>query len=315
MSTADSFSAKWLAATIEYTADAGLYDDAVDIVADLFYRQGVKGVVIEDTAGAGEAGTRSGRVTGYFFKDAAAADQLAGLRRMAAGLSGRGVETAVVSVAELNEQDWAHFWKDHFYPCQIGRRLVVKPTWRDYAADADEIVIALDPGMAFGTGTHATTAMCLRLLESLLQPGDRFLDIGTGSGILLIAAHKLGAAEIRGVDNDPVAVKVARDNLRLNGIPQADACVNTAELITGVEGAFDLVAANIQTEIILDLIPGVGRVLAPGGRFICSGIIAAKADRVRSALEKYGYTCRKSLEEDTWVCLAAERPRAGDGSL
>ncbi|MFP4445665.1 MAG: 50S ribosomal protein L11 methyltransferase [Desulfosudaceae bacterium] len=315
MSTEERFSAKWLAATIEYTADAGLADDAVDIVADLFYRQGLKGVVIDDTAGGRETGTLSGRVTGYFSKDAAAADQLAQLRRMAAGLAGRGFAAAAVSVAELDEQDWAHFWKDHFYPCQIGRRLVVKPTWREYDPAGDDIVIKLDPGMAFGTGTHATTAMCLRLLESRLRPGDRFLDIGTGSGILLIAAHKLGAAEIRGVDNDPVAVKVARDNLRLNGIPQADARVNTADLTTGVEGCFDLVAANIQTETILDLIPGVGRVLAPGGRFLCSGIIAAKADQVLSALGKYGYTCRKQMEEDTWVCLAAERSRpAADSS-
>jgi ribosomal protein L11 methyltransferase len=159
--------------------------------------------------------------------------------------------------------------------------------------------------MAFGTGTHATTSLCIRMIQDYLNPGDSFLDVGTGSGILMIAAAKLGAGSVTGVDNDEMAVAVAKQNLEDNGIHRFDlACAN---LVDPVSRPYNLVTANILAEVILDLLPDIPVVVKPEGLFICSGIIAAKKEMVLSGLGSTGVEVIDVQEMDAWVAIAARR--------
>ncbi len=294
---------KWLAATVGFRADAGAGEIAMEVVADLFYRLGLKGVVIEDEPDSGEKSFAS--ITGYFSYDASVEAKQRRLQSLADDLGAQGVIQCTVTYRKIDEEDWAHSWKEHFYPQKVGRHIVVKPTWRDYKAGRDDIVIEIDPGMAFGTGTHGTTRMCLVMLERHLKEGMTFLDVGTGSGILLIAAFKLGAGVVCGVDNDPVAVETARGNLALNRLKAGRAGVLMSDLVDGVTGTFDMVCANILTEVVMDLIPVVKNVLAPGGLFICSGIIASKASGVEELLRRFGFRLVDQMKDEEWTCLAA----------
>jgi ribosomal protein L11 methyltransferase len=180
---------------------------------------------------------------------------------------------------------------------------VVKPSWRRYDALAGETIIEIDPGMAFGTGTHPTTVMCLQLIEERLRPGMRFLDVGTGSGILMIAAAKLGAWQVTGVDNDPLAVEVARRNLGANQIARDTAEVLTGSLVAEIDGRFDLVAANILAEVIVTLAADLSAVLKPQGRVICSGIIRSKQAEVLAALEAAGLAQLECRCQEEWVAV------------
>jgi ribosomal protein L11 methyltransferase len=162
--------------------------------------------------------------------------------------------------------------------------------------------------MAFGTGTHPTTALCIRMIQSHLNAGDAFLDVGTGSGILMIAAAKLGAGSVCGVDNDEVAVTVAEKNLTANRIPRFS--LSTANLVDGMDGRFDVVAANILAEVILELLPEVAAVLNEKGLLIASGIITAKQDAVLSGLHEQGFEVIEVLEQEGWVAIAARSPEA-----
>lgn len=240
----------------------------------------------------------------------------------------------------LSETDWAEAWKTHYHVLHIGRRVVIKPTWEAYVARPDEIVVEMDPGLAFGSGLHATTRLCLELLEDQLQPGQRVLDVGTGSGILAIAAARLGAATVLGLDNDPEAVRVARENVALNRLPD---CVTiqsgtvdpdgvlratqtpaghglTAELpahLSGRDaaveagarqfGAWDIVLANILAETIIDLAPVLAASLAPAGHLIASGIIHDRADAVAEHLRACGLRLVEQRHDGDWVALLAQR--------
>jgi ribosomal protein L11 methyltransferase len=206
---------KWIAATVTFDSpDRGL---ATDLVADLFYSLGLKGVVVNDPdidpgQDWGENAIRPPEtpgVTGYFADTPGAADRCRALERAVQRLERTGGFNARVEYARIDEQDWAEAWKEHFWPEKITETIVVKPSWREYSAEPGDIVLEIDPGMAFGTGTHPTTALCIRMIQSHLNAGDAFLDVGTGSGILMIAAAKLGAGSVYGVDNDEVAVTVA----------------------------------------------------------------------------------------------------------
>ncbi len=218
-----------------------------------------------------------------------------------------GIEGEIKMIG-LCEEDWANAWKAYYKPIKIGSKIVIVPAWEKYDAAEGELIVRMDPGMAFGTGTHETTRLVIGLLEKYTTPGVRMLDVGTGSGILAICASKLGARECFAYDIDPVAVRVAKENVRDNG------CTNvvcaTSDLLAGVDlsgGAFDLALANIVADIILRMAPDIGACLTQNGRLICSGIIGERAADVRAALTSRGFRIVREAEENDWVAILFEK--------
>jgi ribosomal protein L11 methyltransferase len=216
----------------------------------------------------------------------------------------------------VREADWAEAWKSHFPVLRVGRRLVVRPTWRRHRRAPDDVVLSLDPGMAFGTGLHPTTRLCLAALETLADEGRlaapsgspgsaRVLDVGCGSGILAIAAGKLGARAIVGVDPDPIAVEATTVNARLNGLARRIA-VRQGSVPTG-ERAFDLVLANLIASLLVTLAPVLRDEMAPGARLLASGIFRDREGDVREAFAAAGLTLGRRWVEEDWVALEAVR--------
>lgn len=307
---------KWIAAKV--TIKNPIRDWTIDLVADIFYSLDLKGVVVEDLdkytqldwAEDAVRPPQQPGVTGYFADTQRAADRCRTLEAALKRLNSTAGIATRVTYERLDEQDWAEAWKEYFWPEKITDTIVVKPSWREYPAGPHDIVLEIDPGMAFGTGTHPTTSLCIRMLETHLNPGDTFLDVGTGSGILMIAAAKLNAETVCGVDNDEVAVSVAETNLRANRIADNRFKLTTGNLVDGQTRVFDVVAANILAEIILDLLPEVSAVLKSSGIFICSGIISAKKDRVLSSLLQHHFSVLEVLEKEDWVAIAARKTAA-----
>lgn len=211
-----------------------------------------------------------------------------------------------LSYGSLAEEDWSETWKEYFHAQKIGERIVVKPTWRDYRAEDNDIVLEIDPGMAFGTGTHPTTSMCVSLMEKHMEPKDSVLDIGTGSGILLMAARKLGAGPMTGTDIDPVAVETAEKNLLLNAINLSDVALITGNLSESVSGRFNLVVANILSEVILTLLDDLPQVMEKDGLFICSGILEDQAPAVVDKMEATGFTLIEKRTQEAWAALVGK---------
>ncbi len=210
---------------------------------------------------------------------------------------------------EVAEEDWAESWKKFYTILHIGRRLVVKPSWLEYTPQADEVVIVLDPGMAFGTGLHPTTRMCLAALEDRITPETRVFDVGAGSGILSIAAARLGAREILAVDLDPIAVEAATRNVALNHVEsRVQVHAGSIDVETHREH-FDLVCMNILAEVISDLAPALAEVLKPGGIVIASGILDYKAEGVVEALNAVGIEVVEKQQEEDWVALVGRKTK------
>ena len=233
---------KWIEAKVVFDADDNRL--AGELIANLFFEFDLQGVVEEDPAiepaedwaedSIGHAEQHA--VIGYFPKDRQAKKRCRVLEEKLAVLKAHSGLLYQVSYKELDEEDWAEAWKAFFKPHKIGEKIVVKPTWCEYKADPGDIVLELDPGMAFGTGTHPTTALCIGLIEDYLHLGDSFLDIGTGSGILMLAAARLGAGFVCGLDKNEMAVKIAAKNLRLNGIAPQRFSVKMGNLVAGIFG-------------------------------------------------------------------------------
>ena len=200
----------------------------------------------------------------------------------------------------VEQEDWQNGWKKYYHAMDIGDRLAIVPGWEDH--QTDRIKIIMDPGMAFGTGTHETTSLCLETLDSLVKGGERVLDIGTGSGILAIAALKLGAAEAEGVDIDPMCVRTAGENAALNGV-QNDLTVLVGDLSEKATGVYDVICANIVANAIIHLVPNVPALLAKHGTFLASGIIDTRKDEVIAAVQAAGLALREVKEKNGWVAL------------
>lgn len=213
-----------------------------------------------------------------------------------------------IELVGVNEEDWANSWKQYYKPLKIGKRIVICPAWETYAPEGDELVIRMDPGMAFGTGTHETTRLVIRLLESYTRPGCRMLDVGTGTGILAICASRLGADICRAYDIDPTAVRVARENIAESGL--TNVTCDQSDLLGQVSldgGKYDLICANIVADIIIRMTPDVMRYLADDGVLLASGIIAERCDDVVAAFEANGFTIVEKLTDNDWCGLAVRK--------
>jgi len=228
-------------------------------------------------------------------------------------LLGRTSPLATPQIRLLEPADWSESWKAFFPPQHIGEHTVIVPTWRQYAPHPGEVVIRLDPGMAFGTGLHATTRLCLVALERLLRPGMRVLDVGTGSGILAIAAALQGASRVRAMDIDPVAVQVARDNVARNQVgqvvrvEQGTLTPRALDRVPLEASGFDLLLVNILAETIVDMGLAMAEAIRAGGAFVASGLICAKGGEVARALARCGLVTDDRLQEDDWVALVGHK--------
>lgn len=307
---------KWIAAKIIF--DHENTQLATDLVADVFYSLGLKGVEIEDQElEPDEPWGKSVRVrplqqavVGFFPDTPQTVQKLNQLEKKIRSLEKTFGLHSRKEYKQMDEEDWAESWKAFFWPQRITSRITVKPTWREYKAESDEIVLEVDPGMAFGTGTHPTTALCITLMEKYLLAGSTFLDIGTGSGILMIAAAKLGAVRLVGIDNDEIALGIADKNLQINHISQACFELKPGNLVEGIDGRFDLIVANILSKVILKLLGTIGRHMSSKSVLICSGICQDNCDDVLKKMQQQGLKVLEKQHEDEWVAIACSNLNA-----
>jgi len=222
-------------------------------------------------------------------------------------LYGLDVGKGTVTATEVHEDEWASAWKKYYKPVQISNRITITPIWEEYTpSKPDEIIIEMDPGMAFGTGTHPTTVLCIRALEKYVRTGDRVYDVGTGTGILSIAAAKLGAGEITAMDLDEVAVRSAQMNCKINKSSDS-ITVKQNNLLDGIEQPAEIIVANILAEVIIRFTDDVARLLTPDGYFIASGIISAREEDVKKALADSKLEVIETVTMDDWVAIIAKK--------
>lgn len=312
----------WLELTVLTTTEGS------ELVSQILIDAGASGTVIEDKNDVAlnqrpegqwdiideEIARRMGddvKVKAYYAMDARVKDTLAhiasaldDLRANAAGLPLGKLETLVSNV---DDEDWAENWKKQYKPFRLGRHMVVKPGWETFDAQPDDKIIEIDPGMAFGTGTHETTGMCVELIEDYVKPGDTAIDIGTGTGILAIAAALAGAKDVLATDLDPVAVRVAAENVCVNGF--ADVIrTRQGDLLQAVDERANVVIANIIADVIAMLAQPVRAHIEDGGLFICSGIARERSDFVIEALKAAGYQQPMDIrEKGEWMAIAARK--------
>lgn len=206
-----------------------------------------------------------------------------------------------ITVAGCEMKDWVNNWKQYFHPMPVGEKLLIRPTWEDEYDAGERKVLHIEPGLAFGTGSHPTTRLCLETLEKYVKPGDRVLDIGCGSGILSIASLLLGADKAFGVDIDKLAVKTANENAKENGFDESRFTVVEGNLTDKVTGTYNIVVANIVADIIMQFNPQVGRYLKPDGIYITGGIIDTREDEVLQSFEENGFEVKQRFEDKGWL--------------
>ena len=254
------------------------------------------------------------RVTFYLPADETGFAQMGEVRMALEDLKARRSDcgTLLLSLENLRDEDWENNWKQYYKPMEIGQRLLVIPQW-EQVDPGQRVPLILDPGLTFGTGSHATTRLCLTALEKTVAQGDRVLDLGCGSGILSIAALRLGASQALAVDIDDKCLDVAYENAALNGIGKDRYTVWVGDVLSDgslrreLEGGYDIVVANIVADVIIALAPLVPAMLRPGGTFLCSGIIDDRAEEVRAALEAAGWTVLETQSADGWFAYTCRR--------
>jgi len=242
------------------------------------------------------------KVKGYFYNYS---DKIESKIKNLSGF-GLDIGKGQVIINQVNEENWANAWKRYFKPFKVGKRIIVKPTWEEYKRIENDIIVEIDPGMAFGTGSHETTSMCLELLEKYIKAKDTVIDIGCGTGILGITAAKLGAETVTCIDFDENACKVAADNTLLNKM-ENKVRVLKGNLLGGITIKADLIIANIIADVIIDLSDKAYRLINPGGLFISSGIIADRKKDVINQLKSNKYKIKEVMETREWCAIVGEK--------
>ncbi len=306
----------WIEVTVKTTGEA------VEAVADILLSFGAGGVAIDDP---GDIILKDNRlavwdyidqsllkedcsvyVKAYFPEDRKADTIVDQIKSSVHNLK-QYVDTGegAITLKKVNDRDWENEWKNYYKPMRIGKNILIKPTWEKTEVGKDDVLIELDPGMAFGTGTHESTRMCIELMENYLKPGQELLDIGCGSGILSITAAKLGCMKVLGIDIDPVAVKVSHENI---GINKVEGIVNVREaVLDDLEcKEFDMVVANIVADVIIDISGRVRQFLTKDGIYIVSGIIRDRAEEVRENLTNCGFRMVEEKSSGEWVAMALQ---------
>lgn len=296
--------------------------EAVEMVSGIFYSLDVKGGAIEDPndilekqskpswdyvdMNLFEHGDKAAVVKGYFSDDNNIDDIVKFIDERLKELREEGfsIGEGRIITNSVYEEDWAHSWKKYYKVTKLGNRIVVKPRWEEYIPKEDEIIIELDPGMAFGTGTHETTILCLELLEKYIKGGELVYDIGTGSGILSIAASKFGAKKVIGVDIDEVAVDAAKENVEYNNIENVE--IRHGNLTDVLEEKADIIVANIIADVIIMMTPSAKEFLKKDGLFIISGIIKDRKTDVLSTLERNNFNLIEIREMGEWVGIVVK---------
>ena len=214
-----------------------------------------------------------------------------------------------IDAKKVVNQDWSKKWKEHWKPTRASEHIVICPSWEDYALKKDEILIHLDPGSAFGTGTHATTQLCIQAIEKYVKDGDFVADIGTGSGILAIAAVKCGASHAVGIDNDPLVIDVAIDNAQVNNVlSKIEFEHKTAdELLKNHSSEFDFVAANILHNVLAEIMEDLKGLMKSGAYMVLSGILDEKKQVVYDAIEKHGLCIVETLKQENWIAIVVKK--------
>ncbi|MGI5911413.1 MAG: 50S ribosomal protein L11 methyltransferase [Syntrophomonadaceae bacterium] len=293
----------------------------VEAVAGIFHYLGSGGVVIEDPQAVGKylendifnpqsvlpdfLDHEFTIVKAYFHEDKEIMDEIySGLEAVKKNFNNPLIK---IFIDEVKNQDWEHLWKKYYHTFKVGDRLVIKPSWENYLPRDEELVIEIDPGMAFGTGIHASTRFCLFFIDQYVKGGEHIIDAGCGSGILSIGAAKLGACSVYAMDIDEVAVKVAQENIRLNHLEDVIKVEegNIIELLRTQKA--DMIFANITAEVINNLIPEAAIALSAGGYLFASGIVDSRWPEVEMQLKKYGFTIEQKLNDVDWVGVAARK--------
>lgn len=310
----------WIELTV-HTTTAGS-----DLVSEALIAQGATGTMVEDRADVPDPDKPNGYweiidphlidtmpedvvVHAWFEPDASFPDKRRALAERLDALRANApfsLGTLRVGAENVHDEDWSEVWKRFYKPFRAGKKLVVKPTWEQYDPQPGDQVIEIDPGMAFGSGTHETTGMCLELLEDALRGGERVIDVGTGSGILAIGAALLGAKDVLAIDIDYTAVRVAKENIAHNHLENRVRAVE-GNLLEKTDAQCDLCVANIIADVICLFAEPLNSHIRPGGLFICSGIIKERENDVRKALLAASYTLLEVRRKGEWVAMLARR--------
>lgn len=311
---------KWTELSIHTT------NEAVEAVSNILHEAGASGVVIEDSEelsreredlfgeiyslNPNDFPVDGVRVKAYLAENSFLLETVEEIKLAINNLENFNINLGhnLVTLQEVDEEDWATSWKKYYHPVKISNRFTIVPTWEEYErVNTDELIIELDPGMAFGTGTHPTTVMCLQALEKNVKPDSSVIDVGTGSGVLSIGAAKLGATSIQALDLDEVAVRSAKENIILNKVENLVE-VTHGNLLDNVKEQADIVVANILAEVIMTFTDDAFSIVKEGGLFITSGIIAMKKEDVRNSLLTSGFKIEEVMMMEDWVTIISRKP-------